>query len=470
MQKKASNKTLLKNTGIIAIGNMSTKLINFILLPMYTMLISVEDYGIIDLLSTYVMLIMIVVSLQLYEAAFRFTAVERENHRESCNVITNVFFVTVVISVIYILLFFCVSPWIIIPEKWYLLIQVIVNVLFMLVVNVVRGIGDNRVYAFTNFLSAAIALLLNVLFLVVLHLGAMSMLWAYILGPFIGGLFAIASKRLWQYIDWHLVSINQTLIYLKYAIPLVPNELSWWVVHASDRAIVSMFIGVAANGLIAVASKFSSIYTTIFSVFNTAWTEQCIIHFSESGGKEYIAKTMITVIKLFTCFTLILIAFMPFVFIIMVNDKYYDALGLIPLYFLAVYFNVIIGLVSPIYLAHNETGKVAITTAVAAILNLGVDLVLIQRIGIYSAPISSLVAYLVIGIWRIIDVKKRYIKLYFPRSVLFSLLLMGIYVLLAFYSENRIFQASAVLITLVYSAFLNRGFIQDGIQLVKNKF
>ena len=51
---------------------------------------------------------------------------------------------------------------------------------------------------------------------------------------------------------------------LKYSLPLVPNELSWTVMHSSDRWIVSYFMGVAQNGLIAVASKFSLIYTTFF--------------------------------------------------------------------------------------------------------------------------------------------------------------------------------------------------------------
>lgn len=48
--------------------------------------------------------------------------------------------------------------------------------------------------------------------------------------------------------------------------PLVPNELSWSVIHSSDRWIVSAVLTVAANGLIAVASKFSLMYTTFFSI------------------------------------------------------------------------------------------------------------------------------------------------------------------------------------------------------------
>ena len=41
---------LIKNTGIIALGNMSTKLVSFFLLPLYTSILSTAEYGTIDIL------------------------------------------------------------------------------------------------------------------------------------------------------------------------------------------------------------------------------------------------------------------------------------------------------------------------------------------------------------------------------------------------------------------------------------
>ena len=94
MKEKANNQTLIKNTGIIAIGNISTKMINFLLLPMYTALISTKDYGTIDLLSTYSTLLMAIVSLQLFQATFRFVAVERENSSNIRHVLSTMFFLS----------------------------------------------------------------------------------------------------------------------------------------------------------------------------------------------------------------------------------------------------------------------------------------------------------------------------------------------------------------------------------------
>lgn len=467
MQEKANNKTLLKNTGIIAIGNISTKMINFLLLPMYTALISTEDYGTIDLLSTYSTLLMAVVSLQLFQAAFRFVAVERENPENAKCVLSTVFFLSAGAALAYTFLFVAFSPLIHLQQKWYLLFQVLANIYLMLVTNAVRGLGDNTIYAFSNFLSAAVTLILNVLFLVVFRWNAMTMLVAYILGPVIGGTVAFVRKKLWRFLSVRAINLEKAKLYLRYAAPLVPNELSWWVVHASDRSIVSAVLGVAANGLIAVASKFSSIYTTAFSVFNTAWTEQCVLHFNEEGGKEYLSKTMVTVTRLFTALTIGLIACMPFVFPVMVNSKYQEAYGLIPIYLLAVYFNVLIGLISPIYLIHNETRKVAKSTFGAAVINIAVDLLMIPFIGVYAAPVSSVAAYLVISFWRLWDVEKRYLNIPFTRTFVISAVVVLSGIMVGYYSKIFFAQVFCLLVAVAYAVIANQEILRTMVEKVK---
>lgn len=467
--RKANNKTLLKNTGIIAIGTISTKMINFLLLPMYTALISTEDYGTIDLLSTYVTLLMAVASLQIYQAVFRFVAVERESFDRVKTVLSTMYAITIGGLVVYGGLCLVIFPLVSMPYKWYLLVQVIANVYLSMVTNSVRGLGDNSAYAFANFLSAAISLVLNVLFLVVFRWPAMTMLWAYILGPVMGGTVAFIHKRMWRFLDPRDVNLQSVKIYLQYALPLIPNELSWWVVHASDRTIISMFLGVAANGLIAVASKFSSIYSTIFSVFNTAWTEQCVLHFDEEGGRGYLAKTMVTVIKIFSGLTLLLIAFMPLAFSILVNRQYAEAYGLVPIYLMAVFFNVLIGLISPIYLINNETGKVAESTAAAAIINIGVDLLLIGPVGVYAAPVSSLCAYLAVSIWRVWDAQRRYLEIPFPWTYLVRCLAMLFVVCVGYYSEIVLLQILFALLAIVYACLENRTILVKVVALIQTK-
>ena len=50
---------------------------------------------------------------------------------------------------------------------------------------------------------------------------------------------------------------------IKYSVPLIPNMISWWIVSASDRTIISTVLGVAQNGIYSAANKFSGVFTTL---------------------------------------------------------------------------------------------------------------------------------------------------------------------------------------------------------------
>lgn len=82
---------------------------------------------------------------------------------------------------------------------------------------------------------------------------------------------------------------------------------------------------------------------------------------------------------------------MPLVFPILINANYSDAYYQIPIYMVAALFNVIQGLYSVIYVALKKTKEIAKTTVVSALINIAVNLLLINYIGLYAATISSLV-------------------------------------------------------------------------------
>ena len=87
----SKGKDLIKNTGILAIGNIATKAITFLLLPLYTALLNAEQYGIIENLTTYVTLLVPIINLQLSQAVFRFATEKRDNHAYVSRVYISIF-------------------------------------------------------------------------------------------------------------------------------------------------------------------------------------------------------------------------------------------------------------------------------------------------------------------------------------------------------------------------------------------
>lgn len=430
------NRKLIKNTGIIAFGQLSTKLINFLLLPVYTALLTTEEYGLIDLLSTYAALLTVAIGLQLNQGIFRFLVTERENKAKIKEIISTTILALLMILVIYSLIFCILQSFIILDFKWYLLIQVVASINLQIMSGISRGLGYNTRYAIGNFLSAAVTLVLNMIGIVYLQLGVKAILIAYIMGPFSGAVYLFVFCKIYKYIRFSDYSKRMLRKIIEYSFPLIPNEISWFLIHSSDRIIVSYVLTIAANGMIAVASKFSVIYTTLFSIFNVSWTEQVMLHYKDEGGKKYIVDMFEKVVFFFGTLAIGIISCMPFVFEMLVNEQFSESYGLVPLYMIAVFFNAMIGVISAIYLIENETGMVAITTMAAAAVNMITNLIFIKFIGVYAAPISSICGYGTITFWRLYDVNRRHCKIHL--SVKKSGLMIGalLFSLFSFYSRT----------------------------------
>lgn len=461
INKKNTSKALFKNTGVIAIGQISTKIVNFFLLPLYTALLTTEEYGLVDLLITYSGLIAVIVGLQVFQAVFRFLVTIRENKKECATVISSIVLFTLLILGVYSVGFVPISKFITIKYSWFLWAYVVSNILLQTFSSIVRGLGDNIQYSFANFFSSAIIVVLNVFFIAILRLDIGWMLLAYCVGPVLGAVYLILKCKLWNYISFSLYDWKFVKKVLYYAIPLIPNELSWSVIHSSDRWVISIFLSYSANGLIAVASKFSTIYTTFFSVFNTSWTEQVILHYNDKGGVEYINEMFEKMICFFGCIAIGIISCMPFVFDLFVNRRFSDAYGLIPVYMIAVFFNAVIGLLSAIYLVNNETAQVAISTMVAAAINLIVDILLVKIVGIYAAPISSICGYMVISIWRLIDINKRHCKIYMPIKKVILLVICLLIAMVGYYSKTIYIECITFGVVVIISLILNRIFLLE---------
>ena len=455
-----TNKALFTNTGIIAIGQISTKLINFFLLPLYTSLLTTEEYGLVDLLTTYTAFISVIVGLQMSQAIFRFLVTSRNDEKRIEEISSTIVVASIIVILVYTILFLGLYQIINLQCKWFLLAHVISTLIFQLMSGLARGLGKNADYATGSFISAVVTLVLNVLFIAVFRLNIAFMLAAYAIGPALGCLYLVKRVHIFRYLRLKSANKKDLKMVLNYAVPLVPNELSWSVIHASDRIIVSHFLSIAANGFIAVASKFSAIYTTGFSIFNMSWTEQVVLHYKDEGGKKYVNSMFEQMVTFFGCIAIGIIVCMPFVYNILVDQKFENAYGLVPFYMSAVFFNAVIGMISAIYLIENETKKIAFSTAIAAAINIFVNILLIKHIGTYAAPVSSICGYAVISFWRLYDINKRHCKIGLSYSRLFVLCTMAIFTFATYYMASTLVHFIALCVVAVISVIINKKILE----------
>lgn len=253
-----------------------------------------------------------------------------------------------------------------------------------------------------------------------------------------------------------------------YSIPLVPNNLAWWVVNASDRTIVSYFLGAAANGVYSIANKFSNVFVNFYNILNLSWAETVSLHYTDADRDEFLTETMNAMFQLFAAGCFGMAACMPFFFPVFIDAKYHDAYPQILILLYAMLFRVLVGLYSCVYVAQKNAKKIAETSISAAVINIAVDLLLIQKIHIFAASISTLAAFLILFLVRYRDVN-RTVHMKLKRSVVVGCLLMGGCLLYTYYCGNRRIQAGALVLTIGYAIGANWEMLRMGARFVRSK-
>lgn len=449
---------LAKNTMILTIGKICTQCVSFFLLPLYTALLNPEDYGIVDLFSTYATLLLPLCNWQLDMGLFRFMLDARDDVNEQrimVSTITNFnhLQVSVFLIIFALLQFLFISPY-----KIFLAIEVVLNIYNATFMQVARGRGRNDVYSIASFLSASLSVGFNVLFIAICKMGALGMFYGLITAKIIANVYLFFALQYWHIYNPRLFDKQKFKSILRYSFPLIPNQLAWWVVGASDRIVVSNILGVALNGIYSVANKFSSMYITFYNIFNLAWTESCAVHIDDKDADRYLSDVIMTMFSLFSAICIGIAACMPFAFPLLINDNYREAYPQIPILLAAVLCQSVIGLVSVVYTAKKLSVVLAKTSFWIATINLGTNLLLIHFIGLYAASISTLIAYGVMMVYRCIDVQK-YVKITIPVSKILKAAVVAIIVGIAYYLPWKGLQVLALVLAVVYSVVENQEFL-----------
>jgi O-antigen/teichoic acid export membrane protein len=460
----SKQKDLIKNTLIIGLGKVSTQLVSFFLLPLYTFFLTPADYGLVDLIVTYVALFVPAITLQLEMASFRFLIDARNDEMRKKRVISNVFALIIPILILILACFSIVGALFTVPYIMLIAFIVVVSIFSNLFLQFARGLGDNKNYAIASILTGLTTLAVSIWLIAFAGLGVSGLLISIALSNLICVIYVFISLKMWRYIGFNNTDKALQKEMIGYSLPLIPNGISWWVINVSDRTIITLILGSAANGIYAVSNKYAAIFSSIFSIFSMSWTESASVHIDSKDRDAFFSQTTNAVIRLFGSFGLILIAFIPLIFSILVSAQFNESYLYIPILILGAFFNSIVGMYSAVYVAKKLTKQVMNTSLAAAGINIILTLVLMPFIGIYAAAISTAVAFLAMSIFRHFDLKK-YVSISYEKGLFFKIGSLYVVAMLLYYFNTPVANITNVLIISIASFYLNR----SAIKVIRNK-
>lgn len=456
---------LIKNTIVLAIGKFATQFISFFLLPLYTTVLTTSEFGTYDYITTIIMLLVPICFFQLDQGVFRFLLEVRSDKDERKRIITTVLGTFILQSIIYVILSLILGMFVENEYKSFLVLNVLSLGLSNLMLQITRGLGDNTTYSKASVLSGLTIIILNVLFITQLHLGVTGLLIASCLANLVCAVYIFFKKNIFNEFDRSKYDRQKIKNILKYSVPLIPNQLSWWIITVSDRVIVTNMLGIAQNGIYSVANKFPNVCTTIFAIFNMSWTESVALCINEKTDSKYISKVFTQAMKMCVALSFGIIAFMPFVFnYIVVDNSYSNAYYQIPILMVAMIFGTAVSLIGGIYVAMKMSRQIANTSIVSAVVNIVINILLIPKIGLYAASLSTLIAYAVMTIYRYIDVNK-YVELKIEKSFVVGATVLGVLIITAYCIDNDMYHIVMALASVIY-AYVN---MRKLIKVISNK-
>ena len=403
-------KKLLSNTITFGIGTFSAKLLTFLLVPLYTRVLTTAEFNASDLIQQTGNLLMPLVSVGMASALIRF-GLDKSYDK------TSVFSTALMTSGCGFAIFLLLSPLILlvpdISEHIVLLVLfVIMSALRSLCSQFVRSLGYVKLFSYDGVQSTVLTIIFNVLFLVVFRMGVTGYILATVVSDFISAIFLFLMADLHWYVRFSKMDREVFRTMIRFSVPMIPTALFWWIINVSDRYAVTWMISSADAGIYAAAYKVPTIVSLVSSVFTEAWQMSAVMEKDSANRDQFFTKVFSALSSLLFLTSSALIVCSKLITKVLVGPSFYDSWRYIPILVVATSFSCFANFLNSVYMVERKSVLSLLTVMSGAVINVVLNVLLIPPMGVNGAALATFVSYLVVFIMRAITSRK-YIKIGF---------------------------------------------------------
>lgn len=463
--RENADKRLVKGTIVYMIGNLSSKVLQMLILPIITASLETSQYGYYDLIVTTISLVTPIITLQIIEGMFRFMFnSSKEEQKKTVSTVTTFLIcgVTVLAGVIALLHF--IMPAVKYPILIFL--NYTSNIVFSYMQKLARCQQKNRQFAVSGVVNTIVMLSFQALTLLVFHMGVDGMLLANAISYIAASFYLSFFLNVKQWLDINSIDKGKFKELLKFSLPLVPNSMGWWIVASSDRYVITCFMGASMNGIYSIASKFSQLLTFITTVFQLAWQESAIMEVDNDDRNRFYTRTFNTYMKLLLGGYLIVLPFIKIIIPILLAENYRVGWLYIPVLLIGAVFSAFSQFYGSAYLVFKKTGGAFNTTIVAAFVNLTIGVGLIKWIGLFAPALGTAASFGVQWVIRAYQMKD-YFRVKIDFKALSLLLLFCTIITCMYYIDNTLFQCVSMALGIVVFFYINKETISAIMKKIK---
>ncbi|MDD5629488.1 MAG: oligosaccharide flippase family protein [Elusimicrobia bacterium] len=394
-------KRLGRETMVYGLSTVVGRLLNFLLLPLYTHCLSPADYGVVATVFTYIAICNILYSHGMDFAFMRFS----RNGKDTGDFSTPFWSMLATSLAFSGAIHLCARPLAVLalvpPElsdiirysAWIMALDALCLVPFA----ELRLTHKPAAYAGIKVANIVLNIALNYVFLVRVPMGIRGVFLASLITA--AATFVMVAPVLWMRLE---ARFDRSLYpqLLRFALPLIPAGLAAMMVQVIDRPILQRLTDDAAVGIYQANYRLGIFMMMVVNMFDAAWRPFFIQRAAEPGHKEIFARVMTYFVVTASLLFLVVTLFIPDIAAVnilrgkpLIHPAYWAGLGIVPVVTLGYLFHGIhVNLLAPVTLA-KRTDLVACATGIGAAVSILSNLLLIPRWGLMGAASATLLSY-----------------------------------------------------------------------------
>lgn len=390
---------LSQHSIIYGLGAAVSSIVGFFLLPLYTRYLTTSDYGNLEILLTTSAVLTIVAGMGLSTALFRSYFLHDDADKRKAVLSTAFLFLTASSAILCLLLIAIagsISSAIFGSTEYALHFRLVFLTLFCdtcvaLGLSVLRAREKPVAFAGVAVTRVLVSIGLNLVFVVALHRGVLGIVEASAIASAL--IYLIMAVTLFRQAGIHF-SVDELKRMLAFGLPLIPAGLGGWILTLSDRYFLKFLSTADQVGLYSLGYKFGGVLSAlVVAPILTAWAPFAFSVWREKDARQVYSRvfTYFLLVALFAALALAILS--REVLAIMATPDFFAAYRVIPLIALAY---VVYGCFDMLAIGIGLMAKTRYTAAIvaaAAVLNLGLNYVLVPHYGMMGSAWATLVSY-----------------------------------------------------------------------------
>lgn len=385
-------KRFFKDFFIYGFASILGKVVAVFLMPIYTNILTREEYGAMALITACQGVVGLVSNLNIH------SGIARDYHEKGMNriqlVSTGIWSILGISSTILVVMLMTSKFWLtnvlgldsiyIIPFTLMLFTIPAASLLSYFAI-LTRFKKKPILYSIGTIIQLLVQLTVSITGVVFLRLGILSIFAGTLCGELFGILY-------YSYINRINIAFTFNREYLKrallFSIPTLPAILAGWIDSSMGQIIIGKYISTAELGVYSIALQLSSVFAFISIGLNNVWQPYLYENYQKEGFLKDINKLYTAIVLILTIISVSVSLMSKEIVLLLSNSSYLEASKYFTLLCIPMCVYLLFPVVTSGISISRDTKYISISYIVGSVINIVFLFIMIKSIGIYSVPIA----------------------------------------------------------------------------------